>query len=173
MVENKIYPFIPAMVNNVETWLSFMAENGQMVTHRTGWHFYFKSGKPSKKEYVFYSSLDASKGLFFDFDSLKKENGSRNSYISKDEHHLIEIAKGTDTIDCARFKYIRDKYYRTHYFSLFLMGIFFLAVHIVTSIMMKQREVVLLAIPWTVVTVYSFISLLLISKAIIRKRRAE
>ena len=71
-----LHPYIPAMVNNVEEWLSQMSDKGLTLIYMNGWKFVFQdTQKSEKKEYFIYSGFDASTGFSYDFYRAKEKYG--------------------------------------------------------------------------------------------------
>lgn len=115
-----LHPYIPAMVNNVEEWLSQMSDKGLTLIYMNGWKFVFQdTQKSEKKEYFIYSGFDASTGFSYDFYRAKEKYGN-NTALNKSNCCAFEVDPTKKDEKFKNYRFLRNNYYKKHYIKLFL-----------------------------------------------------
>lgn len=118
-----IHPFIPAMVNIVERWLSRLSSQGLILVDIKGWVFVFEKKPANETEYFIYNGFDASKGFSDDFFRAKECYAKKKSKLNKLNRSIFEV--DTTKIDEGFLLLLemRNQYYKNHYLILFIMSL--------------------------------------------------
>lgn len=114
-----IHPFISAMVNQVESWLSDMSLNGWILEEQKGWKFTFVKSASKKREYFMYSAVDLSKGFWADYHMAEKRYKLNQSKLMS-SCSMFEVDSNKIDAQYSQYKSIRNNYYKKHYLKLFL-----------------------------------------------------
>ena len=114
-------PFLPAMVNETEEWLTRKSAQGLELVYMNGWKFVFKtSNKNEENEYFIYSGFDGSKGFSYEF-YRAKEKYAKKSELKKANCSAFSIDPKKRDDDFENYRFLRNKYYKKHYLLLVKM----------------------------------------------------
>ena len=154
-----IHPYIPAMANHVEEWLTKMSENGFALVSMRGWKFVFKKLSPKTRRYFMWYALPKDKKMLNDFVYYENKIGLKKTVLSK-ESNIFEI--DLNEVGYEHFLNLRNKNYFSYYLKLCLFSLSLIILSIVFGFIFKNIMWVgtLYIIPFC----YSIISLLLLRK---------
>lgn len=168
-MDNKLkkffFPYIPAMVNILERWLSRKALDGWRLENACGWIFVFRKCTPYKTRFFAYNNIGTSKGIAGDYALSKRLYARRKSPINKQNHEIYEV--DVDKIDkfFETTVLLRNKFYLKRYF----IGTLFSIIFILPSIymMMVHHIFIVFVIFWGSIFLYSLVSIFIMIREIL------
>lgn len=155
-----IHPYVPAMINRIEIWLTVMALNGWTVIDFSGWKFTFEEKAPKKIEYFMYSGFDASRGFSYNYYRAKEQYGNNKAKINKSNTGVFEIDTTKKDNNFNKIRVVRNTYYKTHYVKLLIISLVFCLGALL--IVLCEPNAWGLLFPWVIILVYAIVSLWLI-----------
>ena len=155
-------PFLPAMVNETEEWLTRKSAQGLELVYMNGWKFVFKtSNKNEENEYFIYSGFDVSKGFSYEF-YRAKEKYAKKSELKKANCSAFSVDPKKRDDDFENYRFLRNKYYKKHYLLLLLMTLTFGVISLVVS--MYEPEFICVPCLLCIAVLYSIVSLSILCK---------
>ena len=155
------HPYIPAMINHVEKWLTDMSDKGWKLVRKDGWKFYFIKSFKQERRYFMYTGFDASKGFSHEYYRAQKKFAKSGTEINKRTDGVFEVDPCKMDDDFHFYRMIRNKYYRKHYIKLALFSSFFVALSLAISIY-NFYFLFVIGIPYLIMFIYAFVSILMI-----------
>lgn len=125
-----VYPYIPAMINFLERWLSKKASSGWKLEEIHGWIFIFRKCKPYTAKFFSYSGFGTSNGISNEFWASKDRYSCKKSSINKLNSIIYEVDLQKIDSDFNNFVLLRNKFYLKHYFALLIFSIVYTALAI-------------------------------------------
>lgn len=165
-----LFPYIPALVNRLEKWLTKMSLNGWHLIDVTGWKFRFIKARPTSKYYFSYAFFDLSKGISYDVCRAKTKYSSNRCKFKDKGITLFEVDITKIDDDFESFIRLRNYYYKIHYLKLSIFVFSLCMANLIVSLYTHMLWPLFLVC--SCILVYSLISLCVISyDSIIMKRR--
>ena len=156
-------PYLRATVNEIEDWLTKMAEEGWHLTDLHGWKFTFERKKPASIKYFICSStrILTFNGISYDYHTAKMLYQSKSD-INK--RNLPVFEADTNKIDehFEEYKRLRNKWYQKEFLAAALLTFLFLCItgFIVCNVTEKPLFcfTLIVLVFWTVMFFYHLIS---------------
>lgn len=156
------HPYIPAMVNQVEKWLTEMSCDGWQLVHKDRWKFYFIKSKKQERQYFIYSGFDASRGISYEYYSAKELYAKSGIEINKQSYDIFEVDPSKIDSKFYGYRMMRNKYYKNHYIKLAVFSSVFLLLSLVISFF--NIYFFIIGVPYLLVFIYAITSVLIISR---------
>ena len=155
-------PFLPAMVNETEEWLTRMSAQGLELVYMNRWKFVFElSNKNKENEYFVYSGFDASKGFSYEF-YRAKEKYAKKSELKKANCSAFSVDPKKRDDEFEIYRNLRDKYYKRHYLLLLLITLIFGVLSLIAS--MDDPDFICVPCLLCIAVLYSIVSLCILCK---------
>ena len=157
-----IHPYVPALINFVERWLSQKASNGWRLEAIHGWKFVFRKCTPYTTRFFSYSSFGTSKGISYDYFRSKKRYSCSKSSINKSTSIIYEVDVRKIDNDFYGFVFLRNKYYLNHYLGLLLFAIVYTVISI--GLMFISSTLAIFLVIGFILLVYSLFSVFILAR---------
>lgn len=174
MKKRILFPYIPAMVNIIERWLSGQSEKGMILLYHHAWLFCFAKSTCNKKEYFIGHGFDAGKQTpdkYF-YCRVREKYGRRNSKspLNKSNGIIFEVDNYKVDQGLSECRLMRDRYYSAWYLKMLIVSSILTAVSII--ILFLDRQFLVGAFISGGILLYSIISLIII-KATTKMHKAQ
>lgn len=121
------HPYVPAMVNFLERWLSQKASDGWRLVELHGWKFIFRKCEPYSARFFSYSGFGTSNGISNEYWASKYRYSCSKSTISKLNSAIYEVDIRKIDSGFNHLVLLRNKFYLKHYFALLLFALVYTA----------------------------------------------
>ena len=155
------FPYVPALINSVERWLSQKASNGWKLEAVHGWKFVFRRCTPYTTCFFSYSSFGTSIGISYDYWVSKQRYSHSKSAINKSVSIIYEVDVRKIDNEFNSFVFLRNKYYLKHYVGLLLFSIIYTAIAI--SLMFINFSLAMFLVLGIILFVYSSFSIFVLA----------
>ena len=159
-----IHPYVPALINFVERWLSQKASNGWRLEAIHGWRFVFRKCTPYTTRFFSYSSFGTSMGISYDYLRSKKRYSCSKSAINKSASIIYEVDIRKIDNDFYGFVFLRNKYYLKHYLGLLLFAIVYTVISL--GLMFISSTLAVFFVIGIILLVYSLFSVFILAREI-------
>ena len=160
------YPYVPALINSLERWLSQKASNGWKLEAVHGWKFVFRKCTPYTTRFFSYSGFGTSIGISYDYWVSKQRYSHSKSAINKSVSIIYEVDIRKIDNDFNSFVFLRNKYYLKHYVGLLLFSIIYTAIAI--GLMFIDFSLAMFLVLGIILLVYSSFSVFVLAREIKR-----
>lgn len=127
------HPYVPAMVNQVENWLTAMSIDGWKLVDNKGWHFYFLKSREEERKYFIYSGFDSTQGITYDFYRAMDMYSKSKSKLFKRTYSIFEVDPNKIDDDFLIYRMLRNKFYRKHYIKMTFFCLLFITLSLICS----------------------------------------
>ena len=165
------YPYVPALINSVERWLTQKAFNGWRLEAVHGWKFVFRKCTPYTTRFFSYSGFGTSMGISYDYLASKQRYSNSKSTINKSVSIIYEVDVEKIDNDFNSFVLLRNKYYLKHYIGLLLFSIIHTSIAI--SLMFINLSLVMFLVLGIILLVYSSFSVFVLAREIKKNDRGR
>lgn len=119
------HPYTKATVNQVERWLSAMAERGWTLCELLRWQFVFRKSAPACKEFFLFWSVDARRRgyAFTDYFHAEQQYRKPGSKIVSKSISVFEAAPAKMDATYARAKDARNAYFQHFHVQLLIAAL--------------------------------------------------
>lgn len=119
------HPYTKATVNQVERWLSAMAERGWTLCELRRWQFVFRKSAPACKEFFLFWSADARRRgyAFTDYFHAEQQYRKPGSKIVSKGISVFEAAPAKMDATYARAKDARNAYFQHFHVQLLIAAL--------------------------------------------------
>ncbi len=159
-----IRPYIPAMVNDLERWLTKMAADGWRLEDVRGWKFSFRKCKPYTARFCSYSGFGTSYGISNDYLMSKELYSRKKSVINKSTSIIYEVDIEKIDSNYIHFFRLRNKFYLKHYLALLLFSLVCTA--LVGALMQKNDGLAAFLALGIIPLVYVLLSVIILAREV-------
>ncbi len=150
------YPYIPAMINYLERWLSEKASDGWRLEAVHGWSFVFRKCSPYTAKFISYSGFGTNMGISNDYFALIKRYSRRKATINKPDSAICEVDIQKIDLDYTYFVSLRNKFYLKHYLAMLLFALVYTSLAI--GLMLMNSDLAVFSLFGMALLVYSSFS---------------